>query len=164
MIFSLRCRKPLNYQGHIDQSRATERSSLPAIKRRIRLTGAEKARCLNAPQAGRVQRVSLTERSGFPQSLQVTKPRSGKRHPYYLCHTKGCASYGKSIRRDTLEGDFEALLKRLAPSARLFAIVKDMLGKAWNHRFSPSRSTPQGVTGGHAQGGKSNQSAAGAHC
>ena len=65
-----------------------------------------------------------------------SKSGTGKRHPYYLCQSKGCPSYGKSIRRDQLEGDFEALLKRLTPSVRLFAIVKDMLGKAWDHRLS----------------------------
>ncbi len=59
---------------------------------------------------------------------------SGKRYPYYLCQTKGCDSYGKSIRRDTLEGDFEELLKSLRPSQKLLALIRDMFLHAWELR------------------------------
>ena len=36
---------------------------------------------------------------------------TGKSYPYYLCHTKGCNSYGKSIARDKLEGEFAEIIK-----------------------------------------------------
>ena len=63
-----------------------------------------------------------------------SKSCTGKRYPYYLCQTRGCASYGKSIKRDAIEGDFSALLKDMRPSASLFVIVKAMIVDAWNQR------------------------------
>ena len=63
-----------------------------------------------------------------------SRGKMGKRYPYYLCQTKGCESYGKSIRRDDLEGDFEELLKSLRPSKTLVALVRDMFMHAWEQR------------------------------
>ena len=44
-----------------------------------------------------------------------------KTYPYYLCQTKGCESYGKSIRRADIEGEFEQLLHSITPSKKLYA-------------------------------------------
>ncbi|MBL4750139.1 MAG: hypothetical protein JKX71_06075 [Amylibacter sp.] len=41
-----------------------------------------------------------------------------KRYPYYLCQTKACDSYGKSIPRDRLESTFGEIVKTLEPSKR----------------------------------------------
>ena len=38
---------------------------------------------------------------------------NGGQYPYYLCQTKSCDSYGKSIERDKVEGDVGVLLKEL---------------------------------------------------
>lgn len=61
---------------------------------------------------------------------------SKKRYPYYLCPQKGCESYGKSIRRDVLEGEFEALLKSLKPTKALFNLTCVMLKDIWDHRMA----------------------------
>ncbi len=63
-----------------------------------------------------------------------SKSCTGRRYAYYLCHTKGCASYGKSIPRDKLEGDFADLLKDMRPSAGLIQIVRAMFNDAWDQR------------------------------
>ena len=60
-----------------------------------------------------------------------SKSKTGKRHPYYLCHKKGCASYRKSIRRDQIEGDFETLLQALQPTKQLFDIAGKMFKDLW---------------------------------
>ncbi len=60
--------------------------------------------------------------------------KSGKKHPYYLCHAKGCPSYRKSIRRDVLEGEFDTLLHDLTPSQSMFALAKKMFKDAWGQR------------------------------
>ncbi len=65
-----------------------------------------------------------------------SKSRTGKYHPYYLCHTKGCNSYGKSIRQGVIEGEFAELLKGLTPSVMLFDLVRDMFTNAWNQRLA----------------------------
>lgn len=57
-----------------------------------------------------------------------------KKYPYYFCQTKECESYGKSIRRADIEGDFTDLLKGLQPAAPLFAMVKAMVFDVWNQR------------------------------
>ena len=56
-------------------------------------------------------------------------------HPYYLCHKRGCESYGKSIRRDMIEGEFEELLHAVRPSPSLFQIAKGMFRDLWDHRL-----------------------------
>lgn len=58
-----------------------------------------------------------------------------KKYPYYLCQTKSCPSYGKSIRKDEIERDFEALLKKLEPSTGLVKFAKAMLENAWQQRL-----------------------------
>ncbi|MCB9958712.1 MAG: recombinase family protein [Rhodospirillaceae bacterium] len=58
-----------------------------------------------------------------------------QKYPYYLCPTKGCPSYRKSIRREELEGEFEGILQRLEPSKNLFRLVKAMFQDAWDMRF-----------------------------
>ena len=58
------------------------------------------------------------------------------RHPYYLCPKRGCDSYGKSIRRADIEGQFETLLHALTPSEKLFGIATKMLKRLWDHQQS----------------------------
>ncbi|MCV6601043.1 MAG: hypothetical protein OIF54_05710 [Cohaesibacter sp.] len=60
------------------------------------------------------------------------KSSTGKRHPYYLCHTKGCEAYGKSIRCDQLEGDFAILLKSMRLHPSLIKLLIEMVKVAWN--------------------------------
>lgn len=71
-----------------------------------------------------------------PLTACWSKSETGKKHPYYLCPTKGCASYRKSIRRDDLEGAFETLLRKLQPSKGLFDLVKAMFRDAWNMKLA----------------------------
>ena len=61
--------------------------------------------------------------------------RSAK-YPYYLCMQKGCDAYGKSIRRDQLEGDFAALLRELQPSADLMELAAAMFRDLWDGRLA----------------------------
>ncbi len=58
------------------------------------------------------------------------------RHPYYHCHNKQCAAYGKSIRRDKLEGEFEKLIQTLEPDEAVFEVAADMFKDAWDQRTS----------------------------
>ncbi|WP_367281088.1 recombinase family protein [Sneathiella sp.] len=62
-----------------------------------------------------------------------------KKYPYYLCPTKGCASYRKSVRKEELEGAFEELLKDLQPAENLFQLVRTMFKDAWSMRLMQSR-------------------------
>ncbi len=57
-------------------------------------------------------------------------------HPYYLCRNRGCDSYGKSIRRNVIEEDFERLLHTMQPSATLFKAAKAMFKDIWDHRLA----------------------------
>lgn len=58
------------------------------------------------------------------------------RHPYYLCPKRGCESYGKSIRRDAIEGQFETFLKSLTPSDALFKVATAMFRNLWKTRLA----------------------------
>ena len=57
------------------------------------------------------------------------------RHPYYLCRKRGCERYGKSIRRDKIEGEFEALLQGLTPAKPIFKIAAAMFEAIWDFRI-----------------------------
>ncbi len=62
-----------------------------------------------------------------------------KRYAYYLCQTKGCAAYGKSIARDKIEGEIGDLVKTLQPTEGLMSIAKAMFHHAWQTRSDQAK-------------------------
>lgn len=60
-----------------------------------------------------------------------SKSGTGKRYAYYLCHNKPCDSYGKSIKRESIEGDFKALLSAMRPAAPVVRMIGAMVKQAW---------------------------------
>ena len=68
-----------------------------------------------------------------------------QKYPYYLCPTKGCRSYRKSIKREVLEGEFEGVLQSLQPTEGLFALVKTMFRDAWDARLAQASEVAKGV-------------------
>ncbi len=68
---------------------------------------------------------------GNPLTSAWSKGRH-KKYPYYLCHNKGCAMKGKSIRKETLEGEFEGLLKELKLSPDLFELAYAAFKACWD--------------------------------
>lgn len=80
---------------------------------------------------------------GFIRCSQCEKPLTAgwskgknKYYPYYFCQSKVCDSYGKTIRRDRIEGDFEALLKSLKPTGELFNLACAAFKNAWNAKLT----------------------------
>ncbi len=71
-----------------------------------------------------------------PLTASWSKGRHGDRYPYYLCFKCGCASYGKSIRREALEGEFRAILEELEPSEELIRVAYARFEDLWNHRLA----------------------------
>lgn len=69
-----------------------------------------------------------------------TKGRSA-RYPYYICQTKNCVSYGKSIKRDVMEQEFESMLTTLRPSAELYELATELFRDLWNARLAASDDT-----------------------
>lgn len=57
---------------------------------------------------------------------------SHKRYPYYLCDTKGCPEYRKSIRKELIEGEFEDVLTALKPAPGMVALAKSMFRDMWD--------------------------------
>ncbi|MDJ0630574.1 MAG: recombinase family protein [Rhodobacter sp.] len=62
-----------------------------------------------------------------------------RRYAYYLCQTKGCGAYGKSIPRDRLEGEVGEMIKSLQPTQDLFALATAMFRYAWDARRDQAR-------------------------
>lgn len=56
-------------------------------------------------------------------------------YAYYFCQSKGCDEYRKSIRREVIEADFEALLRDMCPAPGLFHLTYDMLRDLWQSRL-----------------------------
>ena len=69
-----------------------------------------------------------------------------RRHPYYLCPKRGCAHYGKSIRRAVIEGEFETLLRSVEPTPTLFKVARAMLARAWDKRLANTKAQAKGLT------------------
>lgn len=72
---------------------------------------------------------------GVPFRSSWTKGKT-KRYPYYLCQTKGCDSYGKSMARDIVEKDVGEVIKTIEPTGNLVTLVKLMFRHAWDIRLS----------------------------
>lgn len=68
---------------------------------------------------------------------------STKEYPYYLCDTKGCVSYRKSVRREVIEGSFEEIVRSLQPSSSLLSVACTMFRDLWESRLSRALSDEQ---------------------
>ena len=75
---------------------------------------------------------------GQPLTACWTKGRNA-RYPYYLCQTKECCSYGKSIKRDALEDEFKEVLAALSPSRELYELATEMFRDLWNARVASAQ-------------------------
>ncbi len=62
-----------------------------------------------------------------------------KRYPYYLCQTKSCEAYGKSIPRDKVESQVGDLIKTLQPTRNLITLATAMFRQAWAARQSQAQ-------------------------
>lgn len=76
---------------------------------------------------------------------------SHQKHPYYLCPKRGCTSYGKSIRRAKIEGEFEEVLKALVPSESMMKVAQMMFRDLWDHRLAQRAAQAKAI---NAQVGK----------
>ena len=68
-----------------------------------------------------------------PLRSSWTKGRT-QSYAYYLCQTKTCASYGKSIPRDKIEGEVGEIVKTLQPRQNLFKLARAMFVHLWEQR------------------------------
>lgn len=75
---------------------------------------------------------------GTPLTACWSKGRVA-RHPYYLCPKRGCAHYGKSIRRDALEGEFGQLLTSMRPAESLMRFADARFRDLWNEQLTRSK-------------------------
>ena len=80
-----------------------------------------------------------------PLTANWSTSKTGKKHPYYMCFSKGCDSYRKSIRRDVLEGQFGEMVQNLQPTQGLIAIAKVMFKHAWKQRMAQAEGLLQAI-------------------
>ena len=82
---------------------------------------------------------------GHALTASWSKGKAGKRYAYYYCFNEDCSSCKKTIRRDLIEGEFEALLRKMKPSKGLIQMAGAMFRDLWDHRLS-MRSQSQKAT------------------
>ena len=75
---------------------------------------------------------------GVPYRSSWAKGRT-KTYAYYLCQTKTCASYGKSIARDKMEDEVGELIKTLQPTKQLLKLATAMFRHAWDQRLAQAK-------------------------
>ncbi len=69
-----------------------------------------------------------------------------KHYAYYLCQTKGCDFYGKSIARDKIEGEFESLLQSVQPSKGLVKTTLAMFRTYWEIKIAQAKENASAIT------------------
>lgn len=62
---------------------------------------------------------------------RLTAAWSKKTFPYYVCHTKNCERYGKSIRRKDIEDQFAELLRKNTLKSEIGALVDIVFERVW---------------------------------
>ncbi len=62
-----------------------------------------------------------------------------ERYPYYLCRSKECPDYRKSVRKEQIEGEFQELLENLSPSQKLFSMAFELLKAFWEDQLQKSK-------------------------
>ncbi len=68
-----------------------------------------------------------------PMTACWSKGRN-RMYGYYFCQTRGCENRRINIRKEDIEGDFEALLRQMRPTPGLFHIATQMLREIWEDR------------------------------
>ena len=75
---------------------------------------------------------------GDPMTAAFSKGRNAH-YGYYKCFKRSCRLYGKSIRKEKLEGEFETLIKSLKPGPGLVDLFKAMFAKAWEQQSEAAK-------------------------
>lgn len=68
-----------------------------------------------------------------------------KHYAYYLCQTKGCDSYGKSIPRARAEDAFGDVVRTLQPTLGLLQLAEMMFRDAWAARLDQMKDASKSV-------------------
>lgn len=63
-----------------------------------------------------------------------SRSRTGARHGYYRCYTKGCPTGRPSIRKADIETAIGEVIKSITPPADILALAKAMFKDAWSQR------------------------------
>lgn len=62
----------------------------------------------------------------------TTNTRKKNRWPYYVCHTKGCEAYGKSLRKKDVEDGFIAILQKNNLKPEVGELVTIIFDRTWS--------------------------------
>ena len=60
--------------------------------------------------------------------------RNGQKKPYYWCNQELCSERYKAIRRDIITTEFEAILKKIKPSEKVFNATKKVVRDVWERK------------------------------
>ena len=63
--------------------------------------------------------------------------RNGK-FGYYRCKTKGCPERNKSAKKETVENEFELILKKIKPSVEVLNLTKAIIADIWEKKEAES--------------------------
>jgi site-specific DNA recombinase len=81
-----------------------------------------------------LRRFILCSECHHPLTASQSRSRNGQKKPYYRCNQEGCSLKNKSIRKDTLHSEFEAILKKVKPSKRVLNATKKVVRDVWERK------------------------------
>ena len=70
-----------------------------------------------------------------------------KKYPYYFCQNKNCMSYGKSIKKEDVELNFNSFLKKKKLKVGFSKILNVIFEKAWAEEVSDYKKTVYTING-----------------
>lgn len=66
-----------------------------------------------------------------PLTASWSTARNGEKRPYYRCNGKGCVFKNKSIHREKITKEFEAILSSIKPSEQVLNLTKEIIKDLW---------------------------------
>lgn len=66
-----------------------------------------------------------------PMTASWSTSRTGTKHPYYHCKSKGCELYSKSRARDLVHSEMQALLETMRPAEATVELLRQIVEDVW---------------------------------
>jgi len=73
----------------------------------------------------------LCDCCGKPMTASWSQGKYNK-FPYYLCRNKACDYNRKTIRKETMEDEFEAIIAHMRPSSDTLQLARKLMRESWN--------------------------------
>lgn len=108
------------------------------IQKRLKRDGLSKRIRVDISPEFPMRGLILCDCCGKTLTGALSKGRT-RQYSYYVCHTKGCRYYGKSIRKEIIEQRFMELLKKNTLKKEVDNLLLEVFDRVWKEEVSNAR-------------------------